>query len=205
MFSPQNYEDKPYNMCLDCIHIGKKCDGPNFLAMSMERWSEWVRLRKEYLDWTNAKVAELAEVSKVSVDRIMSGNIKDIRMTTMQAVTRALVNGSWGQYPCALSALEADATKDTSVLTRECEHLRKELAEAHEQERTKVDFLKQQIAFKEQQMKEKDGLLHERYIFMKRKDSVITVLSVLLGVVVAAVIGVLLFDLLNGHFGYFRY
>lgn len=205
MYSPKSYEEKPYNLCLNCIHIGKKCDGPNFLAMSTERWSEWVRLRKEYLGWTNAKVAELAEVSKVSVDRIMSGNIKDIRTTTMQAVTKALVNGTWGQYPCALAAIEGATETDNSILTHECEHLRKELEEAHEQERKKVDFLKQQIAFKEQQMEAKDNLLRERYDFLNRKDRVIKVLSVLLGVVVAAIIGILIFDLMNGHFGYFRY
>lgn len=205
MFSLQTYEEKPYNLCLNCVHIGKRCDGPNFLAMSTERWCEWVRLRKEFLGWTNAKVAEHAEVSKVSVDRIMSGNIKDLRTTTMQAVTKALVNGSWGQYPCALAAMESTTNKDNSVLSDECERLRQELQEAHEQERRKVDFLKQQVEFKEKQMKEKDELLHERYQFLKRKDYVITILSILLGVSVAAIVGLLIFDLFNGHFGYFRY
>lgn len=201
-FSPQTLEEKPYNLCINCVHIGKRCDGPNFLAMSTERWCEWVRLRKEYLGWTNAHVAELAEISKVSVDRIMSGNIKDIRTTTMQAVTKALVNGSWGQYPCALSAIEDDAkSTDNSVLSLECDHLRKELAEAHDSERQKVDFLKQQIAFKEKQMEAKDELLRERYTFLKRKDWIIAGLSVF----VAIFIILLIIDAFNGHFGYFRY
>ena len=201
-FSPQTLEEKPYNLCLNCAHIGKRCDGPNFLAMSTERWSEWVRLRKEYLGWTNARVAELAEVSKVSVDRIMSGNIKDIRTTTMQAVTKALVNGSWGQYPCALAVVEAEAKDtDNSVLSFECEHLRKELAEVRDAERRKVDFLKQQISFMEKQLEEKDERLRERYNFMKRKDWIIAVL----GVVVAMFVLLLIVDACNGHFGYFRY
>lgn len=201
-FSPQTLEEKPYNLCLNCAHIGKRCDGPNFLAMSMERWCEWVRLRKEYLGWTSARVAELAEVSKVSVDRIMSGNIKDIRTTTMQAVTKALVNGSWGQYPCALAVVEAEAKDaDNSVLALECEHLRKELAEAHDDERRKVDFLKQQIAFMEKQLEEKDERIRERYNFIKRKDRIIAVL----GAVVAMFVLLLIVDACNGHFGYFRY
>ena len=201
-FSPQTLEEKPYNLCLNCAHIGKRCDGPNFLAMSMERWCEWVRLRKEYLGWTNARVAELAEVSKVSVDRIMSGNIKDIRTTTMQAVTKALVNGSWGQYPCALAVVEAEAKgTDNSILSLECEHLRKELDEAHDSERRKVDFLKQQIAFMEKQLETKDEQLRDRHKFIKRKDWIIAVL----GVFVAIFIFILIIDAFNGNIGYFRY
>lgn len=201
-FSPKTLEEKPYNLCLNCAHIGKRCDGPNFLAMETERWCEWVRLRKEYLGWTNARVAELAEISKVSVDRIMSGNIKDIRTTTMQAVTKALVNGSWGQYPCVWASIEEDAkSTDSYTLACECENLRRALDEARDSERQKVDFLKQQIAFKEKQMEAKDELLRERYNFIKRKDRVIAIL----GAAVAAFIILLIVDAFNGHFGYFRY
>lgn len=194
--SPQNYEEKPYNMCLNCAHIGKNCDGPNFLAMSTERWCEWVRLRKEYLGWTNAKVAENAEISKVSVDRIMSGHIKDVRTTTMQAVTKALVNGTWGQYPCALAALEG-AENDSNVLSCECDNLRKAL----ESEQKKVDYLKQQITYQQKQLDTKDEQLRDRFAFLKRKDKIIFGLSI----AIAAVIVVLIIDLFNGHIGYFRY
>ena len=204
MFSPKNHEEKPYNTCLDCIHIGKKCDGPNFLAMSTERWSEWVRLRKEYLGWTNAQVAERAEVSKVSVDRIMSGNIKDIRTTTMQSVTKALVNGTWGKYPCALAAIDDESHMDKAAIIQERDRLQDELVKEKESAQKKIDFLKQQILFKESQMKEKDELLRERYLFMKRKDVAVMALSIALGVVLLAIIAVLLVDLTNGHFGFFR-
>ena len=199
--TPLEFDEKPYNLCLQCIHIGKNCDGPNFLAMSTERWCEWVKLRKEYLGWTNAKVAERAEVSKVSVDRIMAGNVKDLRTTTMQAVTKALVNGTWGKYPCALAALETHPDSDNAVLSHECEHLRRALEEAHEQEREKVAFLKEQIAFKEKQILEKDELLHERYKFIKRKDVIITIM----GIFLAAFVALMIVDMMNGHFGYFRY
>lgn len=201
MYSPHNYEEKPYNQCLSCIHIGKKCDGPNFLAMTTERWCEWVRLRKEHLDWTNAKIAELAEVSKVSVDRIMAGNIKDLRTSTMQAVTKALVNGSWGQYPCALAAIMQEGESDHAVLVNECEHLRHELRAAQDQEQQKVAFLKQQIEFKEQQLREKDDMLRDRRAYIRRKDLVITIMTIILGLIVLLFI----IDAFNANFGYFRY
>lgn len=210
--TPRSYEEKPYNLCLNCIHIGKNCDGPNFLAMSTERWCEWVRLRKEYLGWTNAKVAELAEVSKVSVDRIMSGNVKDIRTTTMQAVTKALVNGTWGQYPCALAALETTSDTDTAILSNECDHLRQALDDAHDQEKRKVDFLKQQISFLEKQLETKDDQLKEKDERIKelnedkknsRRD--IIKLMIFIGIFVGVVLLILTVDIMNGHFGYFRY
>ena len=166
-FSPQTIEEKPYNLCLNCIHIGKRCDGPNFLAMEVERWCEWCRLRKEYLGWTNSFIAEHAEVSKISVDRIMAASIKDLRISTMQAVTRVLVNGSWGQYPCAMAAIGTEAAENSSAqcarLYEEIDRLKAdhkaELEALRADSAAKIDFLKGQVKFKEEQMLAKDKLL----------------------------------------------
>ena len=198
MLTTRNYEEKPYNQCLDCMHIGKQCDGPNFLAMSIERWCEWARLRKEYLGWTNAMLAEIAGVSKVSVDRITAGTIKDVRITTMQAVTKALVNGTWGQYPCALAASHEP---NANELALECEHLKKELTETKGENEKKIEYLKQQVVFFEKQLEAKDELLKDRYKFIKRKDSIITLLAIVLSCFL------LLFfaDIFIGDVGYFRY
>lgn len=211
-FSPKTLEEKPYNACITCAFIGKSCDGPNFLAMSIERWCEWCRLRKDYLDWTNAYVAERADVAKVSVDRIMSGNVKDLRISTMQAVTKALVNGTWGQYPCAMAGIGEDHTVyvDNPVLVEkadhaqaECKRLQQEIAVVREEGQRKIDFLKEQVKFKEEQMNGKDRLLSERYEFMKRKDKAIWTLSVLLGVAVAIIVAALIIDRLHSGIGFF--
>lgn len=180
-FSVKDFEEKPYNTCLNCIHIGKKCDGPNFLAMDTERWCEWCRLRKEYLRWTNAHVAELSGISKISVDRIMSGNIDDLRLSTMRAITKVLVNGSWGQYPCVFASLSEPQTVylDSPALmekaekaARECERLqavleklteehRASLADAHSADQRKIDFLKEQVRIKDEQLSAKDRQIAE--------------------------------------------
>lgn len=164
-FSRRSLEEKPYNRCINCVHIGKLCDGPNFLAMEIERWCEWCRVRKEYLGWTNAHLAELADVAKISVDRIMNVNVKDMRISTMQAVTRALVNGTWGQYPCVLAA-----TGTVQAHTTECAKLQEEIVQLkakHTEELDKirsdhernVNYLKEQVKFREEQMLAKDKLL----------------------------------------------
>ena len=150
-FSRRTLEEKPHNRCINCVHIGKMCDGPNFLAMDIERWCEWCRLRKEYLGWTNAHVAESANVAKISVDRIMSVNVKDLRISTMQAVTKALVDGTWGQYPCVFVA-----TGNTATSSAECEKLHDEVARLKAELETlriesekKIDFLKNQVHIKD--------------------------------------------------------
>lgn len=165
-FSQRTIEEKPYNMCINCIHIGKRCDGPNFLAMEIDRWCEWCKVRKEYLGWTNAFIADEANVSKISVDRIMSGSVKDLRISTMQAVTKMLVNGSWGQYPCAMAATGTDFSESAAQcakLQEEIERLKevhkKEIVRIKEENERMVNFLTDQVHFKEEQMLAKDKLL----------------------------------------------
>jgi len=166
-FSPQTLEEKPYNLCINCVHIGKRCDGPNFLAMEIERWCEWCKLRKKHLGWSSDYVADRASVSKVSVDRIMAGNVKDLRISTMQAVTKALVNGTWGQYPCVMAATGMD---ESEAATKQCEKLYNEIDKLKADHKAeieamridhaqKINFLKEQVKFKEEQMLAKDKLL----------------------------------------------
>ena len=167
-FSPETLEEKPYNICISCPKIGQSCDGPNFLAMTVERWCEWCHLRRDHLKWKNQTIADKAGVSKVSIERIMSGDVKDLRITTMQAVTKALVNGSWGQSPCVLvSESEKDIYVDNPVIVAQCQHLqntldtiyedyKSELATVREDAQKKIDFLREQIAIKDKHIE----LLH---------------------------------------------
>ena len=158
-FSRKTLEEKPYNRCINCIHIGELCDGPNFLAMEIERWCEWCRMRKEYLDWTNAHVAELADVAKVSVDRIMRVEIKDLRISTMQAVTKVLINGTWGKYPCVLAATGNMDTIECTKLREEIVKLKTEFEAQISTEEKKVSYLREQVHFLEDQIRSKDKLL----------------------------------------------
>jgi transcriptional regulator with XRE-family HTH domain len=167
-FSPETLEEKPYNICISCPKIGQTCDGPNFLAMTIDRFCEWCKLRRDYLGWKNQFVADKAGVSKISVDRIMTGDSKDLRITTMQAVARALVNGVWGQSPCVLvTETEKEIYVDNPVIVAQCQHLqntldalsedyKKEMAYVREEAQKKIDFLRDQIAIKDKHI----GLLY---------------------------------------------
>lgn len=194
-FSPQTLEEKPYNLCVACPNIGKRCDGPNFLAMEMPRLSEWCRLRKDYLHrldpkWTNAYIADRAGVSKVSIDRFLSGNVDDIKTSTIARILRVLVDGTWGQYPCTMAADEKEPVyiPDPALIER-CDRLQADLDAARADDRRKIDFLKEQMAVK-------DKLLAERYDFLKRKDTAIATLSILLGVAAIIIIAGLAFGII---------
>lgn len=183
--------EKPYDKCIVCDHLGVVCDGPNFLAMSVDRWCEWCRMRKEYLGLTNDQIAEAAEVSKVSVTRIMAlHGSADIRLSTMQAVTRVLVAGTWGQYPCPLDAVPTSP---------DCSSLQSELNNANERYRSaraSIDHLKSQVAFNEKQIVEKDQALKTN-----RRTSIL--LSTMLAVTLLVIFVSLMVDLNNPDFGYF--
>ena len=176
-FSPETLEEKPYNICISCPKIGQTCDGPNFLTMPIERFCEWCRLRRDYLGWKNQFVADKASVSKVSVDRIMAGDSKDLRITTMQAVAKALVNGVWGQSPCVLvTETVKEIRVDNPVIVAQCQHLqntldtlteehKKDLAFIREEAQKKIDFLREQVAIKDKQIEWMHSLI-------QRKDNV---------------------------------
>ena len=174
-FSPETLEEKPYNICISCSRIGQTCDGPNFLAMSVERWCEWCHLRRDFLGWKNQTIADKSGISKISIDRIMAGDVKDLRITTMQAVSKALVTGTWGQSPCVLvTETEKEIYVDNPAIIAQCQNLQKtldtlsadykaELAIIREEAREKVEFLREQIAIKDKHI----GLL---YTLLNRKD-----------------------------------
>lgn len=195
-YSPATYEEKPYNRCIDCRYIGKHCDGPDFLAMEIPRLCEWARLRKAYLTsqdkkWTNNYIAEQADISRATADRFFAGDIDDLKFTTASRILKVLVNGTWGQYPCAMVAGN-DSDND-------CDHFKELLAA----ERQKTDYLKKQVEFKEKQMLAKDELLADLKNFLRLKDKTIQILSVLLGLCVVIIIGLLIVDLINPSVGYF--
>ena len=94
----------------------------------------------------------------------MAGDAKDLRITTMQAVTKALVNGVWGQSPCVLvTETEKEIQVDNPVIVAQCQHLqntldtlteehKKDLAFIRDEAQRKIDFLREQIAIKDKQI-----------------------------------------------------
>ncbi len=205
-FSAETLSEKPYNRCIRCDNIGIKCDGPNFLAMTQERFGEWCRLRKEYLGWTNAHLSEVSGISDVSVSRVLSGKAQGLHVDTMRSITKALVNGSWGQYPCANVETEIETVyvDNPQLLDRvrqseiDCAVLRGQLEDAS----VKVEHLVKQVNFR-------GDLLTERAEFLRKKDWAILALGIAAAVFVCVSLFLFFFfaapDLLDGSWGRIRY
>lgn len=192
--------EKSYSRCIDCEHIGKKCGGPDFIVMETQKLSEWCRLRKDHLHkqdpkWTNSYVAQQSDVSLATVSRFFAGDIDDIKLSTAARILRVLVNGTWGQYPCLM--VGNDSADPAEAI--ECQRLREQL----EAERAKTNYLKEQVAFQERQLIQKDEVIDERGDFAVKQRNDIRILAVLLGVCVAVIIAALIVDLVNPNVGFF--
>lgn len=197
--SRRNFDpEKPYDVCLHCSAIGKICDGPNFLAMTRERWIEWCKERKEIVGITNSQIADLSGVPKGTVDRALSVHGGDIRLSTMQGITKVLVGDCWGKFPCSIhgggEAAYGDMQKEINALKAENELLQNApnvaLAESKAESQKKIDYLKEQVEIRDR--------------FIREKNTAIKVLAVALGIFVALVLFVMGVDILNGEIGFLR-
>jgi glutathionylspermidine synthase len=78
----------------------------------------------------------------------------------MQAVTKALVNGAWGQSPCVLvTENEKEIYVDNPVIIAQCQQLQNSLDSLSEEvvairaeAQKKIDFLRDQVAIKDRQI-----------------------------------------------------
>jgi AraC-like DNA-binding protein len=164
--------------------------------MSPERLGEWCSLRLGYLksldkkEWTLAKLEQKSGVSEATINRIFKGDLGDRKLSYITAVIRVLVNGTWGQYPCILgSEVDMETIKNAKRTAEECSQLRA----AQKETADHIQFLRQQILEKDKQIASKDERLAERRDFIYRKDRIIAILSVLLGIFVLSTIGLIFF------------
>lgn len=211
-FSLPVYEEKPYNRCIDCIHIGVKCDGPDFLAMEIPRLCEWSRLRKDYLHrkdpkWTNAYISEKSGVSETTVGRFFSGKLEDLNFSTAARILRVLVNGTWGQYPCAMAAAAEQEYADNPAIVEQCKQLQDALEKQAAEHKADIATVRAEaqetISLLKGGVATRDALLAERYDLIKQRNKTVAWLSVLLGAAILVILGALIVDGLNPNIGFF--
>ena len=158
--SPEARE-KPYNICLFCPSLCVSCDGPNILAMEYPRWVEWASQRMKARQLKYAELALASGLSLPTVKSALSGKGYDIRTETMREITRVLIGGCWGQFPCHLAAMlmegQANELEPPNMTQadreRYDEHIRQmnanfesQLRQAKEEAQAKIDYLKEQVS-----------------------------------------------------------
>lgn len=92
---------KPYYRCLSCSQFRKECGGLPTRGMDLQEWCEYLRDVKEVFHLTNSNIAQQADVSITTVERIMAINSdQDIRRATARRI-EMVVLGNVGKHFCA--------------------------------------------------------------------------------------------------------
>lgn len=183
-----------YRECIECAKLGKMCDGPNFMAMTAREVIEWCKLRKAYLRWTNQKLADMADMPKGTIDRLMAaGDDVDFKYITIRPIVKALVGGEWLGNPCPDPTAEPEAVAEK--LREEIAALKSEL-ESEKQGRTSIVEQFRQDADKKVQYLKAD---------IKELKTALTRSRVIVFVLIAIFVVLTLVDALIPAFGWFRY
>ena len=126
MKNRQDPSTKPYYRCLSCVRFRKSCGGIPTRGMDLQNWCEYLRDVKDHAHLTNAKIAEDAEVSVKTIERIMAINVdQDIRRATARRIELAII-GPVGVHTCYLDHDPTAATELINQLRTEVEYWRKE-------------------------------------------------------------------------------
>lgn len=166
MKKKSTFGEKPYNRCLSCQHRKVRCDGPRTSGLELKRWCEYMRDMKEINGLTNLEIAEAADVSVKTVERLMALNAdKDILRDTARRIENVII-GSTSTYPCYLAFEEenlpdaqkmSDAMRELERVLNDNEDYRKALDDIHTSYKAemetiradaqkKIDFLLDQVA-----------------------------------------------------------
>ena len=139
----------------------------------------------------NKKTATLANLSEPTVKRYLTNKIKDPSFLIIQALSYALICDPQGKQPCPIH-LFPDEVEQATVACKAAQDALvqkgKEFEQALESERKKVDYLKEQSTFKDEQIRAKDKVLEDYAGYIRTKDRYIGVLICLLALAVAAIL-----------------
>ena len=117
---------KPYYRCLACMRFGVSCGGHSTRDMNLHDWCEYMRDVKVVKHLTNSYIAQVADVSVKTIERIMAINCEqDIMRGTARKIELAVI-GTSNQYPCYLDYDDSTAAERINRLLAEIEFWRKE-------------------------------------------------------------------------------
>ena len=115
---------KPYFRCLSCPRFRRVCGGIPTRGMDLQELCEYMRDVKEITHLTNAYIAQEADVSVKTIERIMAINCdQDIMRATARRIELVVV-GAVGKHYCEID--DSAAAERIDRLLAENEYLRKE-------------------------------------------------------------------------------
>ena len=159
-----DFTDKPYYKCLVCSHFTEKRCGIPLSRLPLADWCICIRVVKEAKHLTNAYVAEKADVSIKTIEKIVALNCdQDIRRDTARRIEDAVFGEPFGivcYLEMADSVPEASERLNTAMIDLERalsdnEDIRKamdnvqlthaaEMQAIRDEEQKKIDYLREQ-------------------------------------------------------------
>ena len=117
---------KPYYKCLSCPRFRHTCAGLPTRDMTLQEWCELIGDVMDIFHLSNAYVAEKAETSVKTIERIRALNIdQDIMRGTSRRVEQVVL-GPVGNHACYLDHDPTAATELITQLRAEVEYWKKE-------------------------------------------------------------------------------
>lgn len=117
---------KPYYRCLSCQRFRRTCAGLPTRDMSLQEWCEFIRDVSDAFHLSNSYIAEKADVSLKTVERIEAINCdKDIMRSTARRI-EIVVLGPVGSHTCYLDHDPTEAAELIAKLRAEAEYWKAE-------------------------------------------------------------------------------
>lgn len=179
-----------YEKCLTCPELGKTCDGPNFMAMETSELGEWCKTKLQQRQGiTYDRVAAETGVSKSSIYGFLNGTHTDYRLDTIRPIIKLIIGGNWANNPCGNLNNSEKAQFEEAIrqLEREIEH-RDKTIEHYEKDMEELKVMARNANARQTASME---FLRGQ---IRKKDRVIYILALALGVVVAVIIAALIVD-----------
>ena len=117
---------KPYYRCLSCPRFRKLCGGRPTRDMDLQNWCEYICDVMDAFHLTNAYVANNAEVSIKTMERIRSINCEQDLMRGTTRRVEQIVLGPVGEHTCCQDRNDSATMERIDQLIQQVEFLRKE-------------------------------------------------------------------------------
>ena len=187
-----------YSECVTCEKLGVSCDGPNFVAMPAAELMNWCKARKAHLGLSNQKLADLANMSKGTVDGLLANAHADFRYESIRPMLKVLVGGDWNGVPCPDPTSSERAAYEEKIRKLE-DDMKWRDATIARLEKTNTSLETLVANTNARYTKDKDFLRSE----LTRKNRTIAILATLFGLCLALIIAALVVDYMNDNIGYF--
>lgn len=157
--------------CLYCPFSSEMCGSPDPMSMDYPSWVTLINAHAKQKKLTHNMIAERVNLSKSTVDSVLSGKNKDIRAATMRDITRSVIGDEWDRHTCRFAAMLfsgdfEEFEKQTEVLGHELESKKRELEAARDNGLEKTAYLREEIAILKEEL---DFLRKEN----EKKDKII--------------------------------